>query len=113
MKEKCYIKIEVNDMKFGDTLRCLIEDNDKTQKEVANALNIAPTTLGNYIRNLREPDFKTLVSIANYFNISTDYMLGNVYSKDLTPEEERILNIYSRIPPDKKELYIEIGKLMK
>ncbi len=39
--------------------------------------------------------------------------IGNVYSKDLTPEEERILNIYSRIPPDKKELYIEIGKLMK
>ena len=99
-------------MKFGDTLRCLIEDNDKTQKEVAQALNIAPTTLGNYIRKLREPDFKTLVEIANYFNISTDYLLNNVGGKDISQDEERLLNVFSKIPDDNKELFIEIGKLM-
>jgi len=100
-------------MKFGDTLRSLIEDSDKTQKEIAGALNIAPTTLGNYIRNLREPDFNTLVQIANYFNVSTDFLLNNTHKRDLTSEEERLLNIYSKISADKKELFLEIGKLMK
>lgn len=99
-------------MKFGDTLRCLIEDNDKTQKEVARALNIAPTTLGNYIRNLREPDFKTLIGIANYFDVSVDYLLNNDKGKKLTSDEERLLNIYSKIPDDKKNLFAEIGLLM-
>ncbi len=99
-------------MKFGDTLRCLIEDNDKTQKEIAKELNIAPTTLGNYIRNLREPDFKTLISIANCFNVSTDYLLDNAGRKEISTEQERLLNIYSRIPREKKGLFIEIGKLM-
>lgn len=109
---KCYIVIEVNNMRFGDTLRCLIEDNDITQKEVAQALNIAPTTLGNYIRNLREPDFKTLVAIANYFDVSTDFLLNNISNRKLSNEEERLLNIYEKIPSDNKKLFLEIGKLM-
>lgn len=100
-------------MKFGDTLRCLLEDNDKTQKEIAQALNIAPTTLDNYIRNLREPDFDTLIRIANYFNVSTDYLLGNEHNKNLTAEEERLINIYSKISPNNKKMFLEIGKLMK
>lgn len=99
-------------MEFGDTLRGLIEDNDKTQKEVAKALNIAPTTLGNYIRNLREPDFNTLVAIANYFDVSTDYLLSNYHKKEISLEEQRLLNIFSKLSKDKRELYLEIGKLM-
>ncbi|MCH5316826.1 MAG: helix-turn-helix transcriptional regulator [Eubacterium sp.] len=99
-------------MEFGNTLRCLIEDNDKTQKEVAEALNIAPTTLGNYIRNLREPDFNTLVAIANYFNVTTDFLLNNYTKKEISQEEQRLLNIFSRLSADKKDLYLEIGRLM-
>jgi len=100
-------------MKFGDILRCLIEDSDNTQREVAQALNIAPTTLGNYIRNLREPDFETLIKIANYFNVTTDYLLGNVHKTALSSEEERLLHIFSEISPENKKLFIEIGRLMK
>jgi len=100
-------------MKFGDILRCLIEDSDKTQREVAQALNIAPTTLGNYIRNLREPDFETLIKIANYFNVTTDYLLRNVHKTALSSEEERLLHIFSEISTENKKLFIEIGSLMK
>lgn len=99
-------------MEFGNTLRCLIEDSDKTQKEVAEALNIAPTTLGNYIRNLREPDFNILVAIANYFDVSTDFLLSNYHKKEISQEEQRLLNIFSRLSADKKDLYLEIGRLM-
>ena len=44
-------------MNFGNILRELLEDNDITQKQLADDLNIASTTIGNYIRGLREPDF--------------------------------------------------------
>ena len=42
---------------FGDNLRTLIEERDITQKELARQLNIAPSTLGSYVQNVREPDF--------------------------------------------------------
>lgn len=99
-------------MKFGDTLRSLIEDNDKTQKEVATDLNIAPTTLGNYIRNLREPDFKTLVALANYFNISTDFLLNNYNEKGFSQEEQRLLNVFSKLSDEKKAALIDIAKIL-
>ncbi len=99
-------------MKFGDTLRLLIDDYDKTQKEVAQELNIAPTTLGNYIRNLREPDFKTLIAIADYFDVTTDYLLDRHDVKYISYNEERLLNLYSKMESEDKKLFIEIAKLM-
>lgn len=99
-------------MKFGDTLRLLIDDYDKTQKEVAQELNIAPTTLGNYIRNLREPDFKTLIAIADYFDVTTDYLLDRRDVKYISHDEERLLNLYSKMENEDKKLFIEIAKLM-
>ena len=47
-------------MSFGENLRTLIEEQDMTQKELAIQLNIAPSTMGSYVQNTREPDFATL-----------------------------------------------------
>lgn len=44
-------------MSFGENLRTLIEERDMTQKELAAKLNIAPSTMGSYVQNTREPDF--------------------------------------------------------
>ena len=59
-------------MSFGDNLRALIEERDITQKELAKKLNIAPSTLGSYVQNVREPDFATLKMFANFFDVSTE-----------------------------------------
>ncbi len=40
-------------MRFGDVLRQLLVDNNITQKQLGQQLNIAPTTIGNYVRNIR------------------------------------------------------------
>ena len=37
-------------MKFCEVLRQLLEENDITQKKLANDLNIGVTTIGNYVR---------------------------------------------------------------
>ena len=63
-------------MKFGDKLRTLIEDKNITQKELATKLNIAPSTVSSYVQNAREPDFGTLKIIADFFQVTTDYLLG-------------------------------------
>ena len=50
-------------MKFGTVLRKLIEEHGITQKSLAAKLNLAPSTLGSYVQNTREPDFELLKKI--------------------------------------------------
>lgn len=52
-------------------------DSKKRQKAVANDLDIKPQVLAYYEKGKRHPDFKTLCSLARYYNVSVDYLLGN------------------------------------
>lgn len=57
-----------------------------TQKEVANKLGIARGTYSNYETGLREPDAKTIVTLAELFGVTTDFLLGRY-----TEEEKNFL----------------------
>ena len=81
-------------MSFGDNLRTLIEERDLTQKELAAKLNIAPSTMGSYVQNTREPDFATLKAIAKFFNVSIDYLLDNHTGKTANHKEDELLRIF-------------------
>lgn len=95
-------------MTFGNTLRDLIELNKITQKQLGQDLNIAASTIGNYVRNIREPDHSTLIEIAKYFDVSTDYLLGHTCKDKLSHEEEALVNVYRKLPHDyRKILYKE------
>ena len=71
-------------MDFGNTIKALIEEQDITQKELATALNVAPSTISSYVQNTREPDFVTLKLIAKYFDVSIDYLLDYRTQSTLT-----------------------------
>ena len=97
-------------MKFGDILRNLIEDRGITQKKLATDLNIAPTTLGNYIRNLREPDFDTLKLFARYFHVSTDYLLNHQTRQTESHQEDELLQVFRSLSKQHQEIYLKQGK---
>ncbi len=65
----------------GNKLRTLRESNGLLQKQLGNTLGISPSTIGMYEQNRREPDNNTLKKIANFFKVSTDYLLDNEYQK--------------------------------
>ena len=52
-----------------------------TQAEMAEKLGISRSTIGMYETGAREPDFKTLELIADYFNVDTNYLTGRPNSK--------------------------------
>ena len=58
-------------------LRTLRRDRGLTQSELGKALGVSPSTIGMYEQGRREPDKDALLAIANFFNVSTDYLLGN------------------------------------
>lgn len=55
-----------------------------SMKEAARRLSIPYTTYVNYEKCVREPNSETLIQIANFYNTSIDYLLGNSNTKDAT-----------------------------
>lgn len=61
---------------FNKVLKSLRTTQGLTQDELAKALEISRSAIGMYERGDREPDYETLETIADYFNVSIDYLLG-------------------------------------
>lgn len=59
-------------------LRELREQKGVTQKEVATAIGCTATVYSRYEREEREPDISTLCSLADYFEVSTDTLIGYI-----------------------------------
>ena len=70
---------------FGVVLRQLREARRLTQRELGKALDISESTVGMYERGKREPDLETLAAIADYFNVSTDFLIGRTKKKGGNP----------------------------
>ena len=94
-------------MSFGSNLRTLIEEREMTQKELAVQLNIAPSTMGSYVQDKREPDFATLKAIAQYFHVSIDYLLDHKLGKASSHQEDELLRIYRRLPAEMQPICLE------
>ena len=94
-------------MSFGSNLRTLIEERDMTQKDVAIHLNIAPSTMGSYVQNTREPDFATLRALSNLFHVSIDYLLDNTSPKAATHQEDELLRIFRAMLPEQRDVCLE------
>lgn len=102
-------------MDIGTQLQNLLEQEGITQKKLAQDLNISTTTLNGYIKNRRQPDAKTVIRLASYFNTTTDYIYGLTKLREpmvtsYNAEERHLVNIYRGIPEDKKPLFIETGR---
>ncbi len=61
---------------FLARFRGLLEESGKTQKEICDDLGIRHQKLSNWKTGYSAPNFYDLVMIANYFDVSTDYLLG-------------------------------------
>ena len=99
-------------LSFGEILGDLLSVKNMTQKQLAEALNIPPSTLGNYFQNTREPNFETLKQIAGYFNVSTDYLLNHQTGQAESHSEDKLLRVFRSLPVAQQELFIEQGTLL-
>ncbi|MBQ8533217.1 MAG: helix-turn-helix transcriptional regulator [Clostridia bacterium] len=66
---------------FSERLRSLRKDLKLSQKLVAMDLGVSQALLSHYERGIRECGLEFLVKIANYYGVSTDYILGRSNSK--------------------------------
>ncbi|MGE5558687.1 MAG: helix-turn-helix domain-containing protein [Bacillota bacterium] len=61
---------------FGERLRILREEKNMVQKEIGKLLDVSESTIGKYENDLRTPSPDSINKLADFFKVSTDYLLG-------------------------------------
>lgn len=93
-------------MKFHLRLKQLRQKKKLTQGELANILGLKPTTISNYESNRNEPSFDKLIALADYFDVSSDYLLGisdayiPISGEVLDRDIINLFNLYQQLSPE-------------
>lgn len=67
---------------FSIKIKTLRKEHKKTQQNIADLLNIRRSTYGEYERGKILPPMDKMKILAEYFNVSVDYLIGNVENKE-------------------------------
>lgn len=79
---------------FGEHLKELRKSRNITQKQLASAINASERGIQNYELNQRKPTYDALLSLADYFNVSIDYLVGRADDMNgkINPQPETLLS---------------------
>lgn len=77
-------------MNFLKNLKSLRQELGMNQTQLATAIGLSRSAVAMYESGQREPDLETLYTIAEYFKVSVDYLVGKSNIKEKTPAEEGV-----------------------
>lgn len=66
----------MKEIKFGERLKELRQEKNIGQVELAAKIGVSKGIISLWEQGKREPTLSSLVSIADYFNITIDYLIG-------------------------------------
>ncbi|PCN42310.1 hypothetical protein B9C88_21675 [Brevibacillus laterosporus] len=97
-----------------ERLRAAREHKNLKQTQVKVYTGINNKTLSGYEKGVSEPDTETLKTLANLYEVSVDWLVGNTDDptpkakvQKINPREEEIEKILASLPEDKKDYFIE------
>ena len=104
-------------------IRELRKQHGITAKKLGEAINAAESTASFYETGKRAPDYDTLCSIADYFNVSVDYLLGREDSQKekpaddvgepMSPLDKELYDLLSTLSIEEKEMLLASIKAVK
>ena len=77
----------------------------KTQRELAQYLEITPTSYNRYENGDAEPNIERLIKLADYYHVTLDYLVGREFANDagyLTADEKEMLKMFRNLDTIKK-----------
>ena len=104
---------------IGDTLKRLRTKKGLTSEELCSKIGIKGGSYRNYERNDRKPDYDTLVKLADFYGVTTDYLLGRptpqpptdaleqlFTEKSFSALEEELLRKYMELPHEARQAVV-------
>lgn len=91
---------------------------EKTQSFIADKVGLRRETYRGYEMEIRQADYETLIKLADYFDVSLDYLLGRDFGKKkeasattprLSTEEDSLLSTFKRLNTAQKTVLLEVA----
>lgn len=87
---------------------------NKTQQEVANDLGIKVERYRSWEQGKRSPTGQSCIMLAEYFNVTTDTILGTEYSEihsmTLSPEEHSLIELFRLLSHADQSIVMRIAQ---
>lgn len=104
---------------FSNRFRQLKDEAALTLKDLSEALDITSPNLSYYMKG-REPSYDILIKIADYFNVTTDWLIGRTDERNkenistIEMIEQKLSNIpeYAQLTGKPKEYYLQIQSMI-
>ncbi len=77
---------------IGDRISVLLSEKNKKQKDLAEFLNVTANTISYYVTGARIPNIDQIIKIADFFNVSTDYLLGRTEVETIDTDLKAVCN---------------------
>jgi len=108
---------------LGNRLKRAREKKRMTQQEVADKLGVSNGAISGYERNYRDPDTEMLKKLATLYEVSVDYLTGNVIKESsatyeidkeqkLREDVKNFVEILVELPEHKRKLVEEMIKTL-
>lgn len=93
-------------------LKELRQQKQLNQSEIAKVLHVKQNTISNWENGKTEINNGDAITIADYFGVSVDYLLGRdektPSADSLTEGEKMLLDLFNRVPEEKQELLLQL-----
>lgn len=111
-------KYELRLKEYGLRLKNLREEKHYTQEELAKVLHTSRSRISMYEQGKRQPDFEMQETIADFFNVSIDYLFGRniLIETEQTLQDttqDKALKFYSRYMKASRDVQQAIDLLLK
>ena len=97
----------------------LREAKGLSAREAAKQIGVPSTTYHNWEKGEREPNSEMLICLADYFDVSIDYMLGRTAKREAkrtvaaSRAEEELLRLFRSMTDDERSLILSTAKAIK
>ena len=88
--------------KIGVILKDLRSEKNATLEEVAQSIGSTKSLLSKYERGASEPGLRNLKKLADYFDVSLDYLFGFTKEKRPVISSEKLNDLFSGLTVNKK-----------
>lgn len=85
-----------------------------TQKQLGDVLGVAESTISMYESGNRQPDVDTMRKIADYFNVTIDYLIGgeNISSSDKDELDKKIIKIFDSLSENDQAQVLDYARYL-
>lgn len=82
---------------FANKLKKARNDTGLTQREVAEELKISKSTIASYETGRTQPDIEMLGTLADFYNVSVDWLLGTKGNNKKDEDYKNMYDVYKKV----------------